>query len=195
MNRLPRDKRNRMLLIAFGTVAVLALIWVFLIQGQLTALRQKQAQAKQAMQKNEEARLLLNRAEEFKAALGEATQRLISIEAGMFSGGIPWVYKTIPKFNEAGHRKVALVDVQSGARYGEVGLVRDFPYQAVTFTIQMNSAYQDFGRFLADFENQFPYFRVQILEIGQAKGAVSGDEDKLDFRLDIVALVKPGSLP
>lgn len=195
MNKLPREKLNRILLIGLGTAAVLAVVWFALVQNQLVTMRRKQAQIKTLVARNEEARSLLNRAEEFKSNLETTTRRLNEIEATMVSGGIPWVYKTIPKFSKAADRKVSLADVQSTARYGEVGLVPSFPYQAVTFTIAVNALYPDFGHFVADFENEFPYFRVQNLEIGRPKGALSTDDEKLDFRLDIVALVKPGSLP
>jgi hypothetical protein len=195
MNKLPREKLNRILLIGAGTAAVLALVWFALVQNQLVTVRKKQAEIKTAVARNEEAKSLLNRAEELKSNLEISTRNLNEIEGTLVSGGIPWVYKTIPKFSEAGDRKVTLVDVQSAARYGEVGLVPNFPYQAVTFTIALSALYADFGRFVADFENQFPYFRIQNLEIGRSKGGLATDNEKLDFRLDIVALVKPGSLP
>jgi hypothetical protein len=45
--------------------------------------------------------------------------------------------------------------------------------------------YHEFGKFFADFENAFPYFIIQNVEIapsGQAEG-----QEKLSYTFDIVA--------
>jgi hypothetical protein len=81
---------------------------------------------------------------------------------------------------------------------GEVGLLAQFPYQAAVFTVRGVGHYHDFGKFLADFENSFPYFRVQNLsltpgsESGTDTSVAGSGEENLSFRMEIVALIKPG---
>ncbi|WP_310582835.1 hypothetical protein [Deinococcus sp.] len=52
--------------------------------------------------------------------------------------------------------------------------------------------YQDFGRFLADFENNFPCIRVQNIELDPV-GAIAGSDhrEKLNFKMELVTLVRP----
>jgi hypothetical protein len=57
--------------------------------------------------------------------------------------------------------------------------------------------YLDFGKFLADFENNYPYMRVQIVNITPdaqpgAPGTAAGGEDtgKLRFNFHVISLIK-----
>jgi hypothetical protein len=45
------------------------------------------------------------------------------------------------------------------------------------------------GKFIADFENSFPHSRVVHLVVEPAVGP-DGNNEKLSFRMEIVALVK-----
>jgi hypothetical protein len=49
------------------------------------------------------------------------------------------------------------------------------------------------GKFIADFENKFPHVRVANLIIQPAQTSGSNDE-KLSFKMDVIAPVKPASL-
>jgi hypothetical protein len=69
-----------------------------------------------------------------------------------------------------------------------------FPYKAVQFSLRGTAYFHDFGKFLADFENRFPYLRVQNLELEPAATTSANnteDAEKLSFRLEIVTLVNP----
>jgi hypothetical protein len=59
-------------------------------------------------------------------------------------------------------------------------------------TIGGTSYYHDLGKFIADFENQFPLFRVLNLEMEPAPSVAGAEKEKLSFKMDVVALVKPG---
>ena len=69
-------------------------------------------------------------------------------------------------------------------------LLPSFPYKQIQFTINGTAYYHDLGKFIADFENNFPHARMVNLVIEPASGADSSNE-KLSFRMDIIALVKP----
>ena len=55
--------------------------------------------------------------------------------------------------------------------------------------------FHDLGRFITDIENQFPLIRVQNLDVEPAQvlpgAAETTEKEKLSFRLELVALVKP----
>ena len=53
--------------------------------------------------------------------------------------------------------------------------------------------YHDVGKFISDFENNFPHGRVVNLIVEPVSSADPGNE-KLSFRMDVIALVKPNPL-
>jgi hypothetical protein len=70
-----------------------------------------------------------------------------------------------------------------------------FPYKAAAFNVRGSAYYHDLGQFLADFENSFPYARIQNLEIEPGAVSASGtaETEKLSFRLEIVTLINPNN--
>ena len=54
----------------------------------------------------------------------------------------------------------------------------------------------DFGKFVADFENAFPYMRIQNIELDpnpSSSANPSNEPEKLGFKMEIVALVNPNA--
>jgi len=85
-------------------------------------------------------------------------------------------------------------------------LLPKFAYSAAAYDVEMRAFYHEFGRFLADFENSFPYMRVQNLvmwPLATASAATgptpdtpeelmnSSDIEQLGIRMRIVVLYKP----
>ena len=66
-----------------------------------------------------------------------------------------------------------------------------FPYKQVTLQVAGTAHYHDLGKFLADFENEFPHIRLVNLDIQVNPSPAAGDVEKLVFKVDIVTLVKP----
>ena len=61
-------------------------------------------------------------------------------------------------------------------------------------SITHRAAYHEFGRFVADFENAFPYMRIQNIELDPAaasNASAQSDQEKLAFKMEIVTLVNP----
>jgi hypothetical protein len=195
MTKLPKEKRDRILLVAVGTLMVAAVLYFGLIQGQRAMVKTKTAKLREAVDKSSQASQTIKKAALYRAELTVVTTTLDGLETGMAVGGMPWIYRIIPTFLETRHRSLVLSDIPNTPRYGDVGFIGGFPYTAVTYSVELTGQYQDFGVFLADFENQYPYLRIQSLEIGSPRKAVPGDEDRLGFRMDIMALVKPGATP
>ena len=68
-----------------------------------------------------------------------------------------------------------------------------FPYKQAAFSVGGTAYFHDLGKFIADFENHFPYFRIVNLDLTPAAGAAESDKEKLTFNFQIVTLVKPSA--
>jgi len=187
--KLSKEKRNQLVLVLFGTVAVLALMWFNLIQPRYAALSQIAAAQKTAGDKLAGIQTTIKHADAIAAEMTNVTQTLSNAEGDMASGDLySWTYNTIRLFKapyqvdipQIGHPDV-----------GPVDLLPAFPFQQVRFTVTGTAYYHDLGKFIADFENRFPHIRVVNLELQPAQ-ATGGDE-KLSFKMSIIALVKSTS--
>ena len=119
--------------------------------------------------------------------LAETSIALTDTEGDLASGDLySWTYDTLRRFKQP--YRVEIPDVGHPA-IGEMDLLPSFPYKQIRFTINGTGYYHDLGRFIADFENTFPHARVVNLIVEPMPGADGGNE-KLSFRMDIVALVK-----
>src|SRR5690606_1846020 len=49
--------------------------------------------------------------------------------------------------------------------FSEAGLLPKFPYKAASFGLRVNGQFHDIGRFVANLENAYPYFRVQNVRL------------------------------
>jgi hypothetical protein len=193
MQKLPKEKRDRILAIIMGTIMVMVALYLLLISNQNKTLAATAIQIEDKAKQNRKAMMLIQQEKQYRQELELAQLKLEKIESTMASGGmISWIYKTMNGFLNR-HRNVVLTDVQNNPKLADVAMFAQYPYQAVGFSVEVTAYYHDFGKFLSDFENYYPFFRVQNLEIGSARKAGSGDEEKLGFRMEIFALVKPGS--
>ena len=193
MQKLPKEKRDRIIAIVFGTVTAVVAFYLLLIANQNKTLEAAAKQIDDKVTQNRKAMMLIQQEKQYRQERDSAQLKLEKIEVTMASGGmISWIYKTMNEFLSR-HQKVVLTEVQNTPKFGEVGLFPQFPYQTAVFNIEVTAFYHDFGQFLADFENSYPHFRVQNLEISPARKTGPGEEEKLGFKMEIVALVKPGS--
>jgi Tfp pilus assembly protein PilO len=195
MNKLTREKRDRIILTGVAAAVLVAGLWFGFIRSQKTKVKETAAEITRAADKVAQARRRIEKESQIQSELETATARLKDIEGQMASGDLySWVIVTLNKF-----RSAYKVDIPSFTReqIGEVGILPEFPYRAATFVVRGSAYYHDLGKFLADFENRFPYIRLQNLEIEPvgtpAATAPHGpaDQEKLSFKMEIVALIKP----
>ena len=66
------------------------------------------------------------------------------------------------------------------------GVIGGFPYKWARFHITGEGHYHDFGKFLANFENAFPYFSLQNLDVFVPDIRQTQDPDMLAYSFDIV---------
>ena len=71
-------------------------------------------------------------------------------------------------------------------------MLAGFPYKQVKVTISGTAYYHDLGKFVADFENNFPHMRMVNLSIEPAS-MTGANAERLSFRVDVIALVKPNT--
>ncbi|MFO1500679.1 MAG: hypothetical protein U1G07_20225 [Verrucomicrobiota bacterium] len=202
MNKLPKEKRDKLMLIAFGTAGILTALYLTLIspqQSSLASYAEKTESAKDRLAKAERWKRMApgvqSRLDAFRKELEAKQEEMAPVDK------FKWFYNTLDKFL-AQHR-VKLTDITREPVLGEVGVLPKFPFQAASFEVKLRACYQEFGSFLADFENQFPYMRVQNLEI-EPEGASnpafrdgtvvdSGvpNSNALAITMRVVTLVKP----
>lgn len=191
MKKLSREKRNQLAVVIIITLAVLGLIYFGLIRPQYDSLHQIARSKKTADSKLVGIKNTITNATSVTKSLAVVSAELAHTEQDMATGDLySWTYDTLRRFRqpyqieipEVGHPSVSDVDLLAG-----------FPYKQIRFSVNGTGYYHDLGRFIADFENNFPHARVINLSIEPAATADSASE-KLAFRMDIIALVKPNPL-
>jgi hypothetical protein len=197
MNKLPKEKRDRIIAAAIATVIAIAGIWYGLIRPQQAKLGDSARTTIKAQEKVTNAKRRVEKEKPIQIELDAARQGLKAIEDEMASGDLySWIIVTVNKFRAA-HR----VEIPQFSReqVREVNVIPGFPYKGATFTVKGTAYYHDLGKFIADFENTFPHVRLLNLEMEPVvlpgPGAQSNPEEqeKLSFKMDIVTLIKPTS--
>jgi hypothetical protein len=189
MNRMPKDKRARIVLVVLGTLVAGAVVWVTLIRPLQDKAAQVARKIEDSRSKVELGHKNLSSSNQVAAALAAASDQLGKAEATMASGDLyAWMIQTMNRF-----KTPYGVDIPQISREipSEVGVFPNFPYRAAVFVVRGTGYYHDFGKFLADFENSFPYIRVQNLELDSMGGGRVEDPEKLQFKMELVTLVRP----
>jgi Tfp pilus assembly protein PilO len=189
MSRISKQKRNQLILVALVTLLVVAGLWLSLIryqQDNLVGLAGKIQKSRITFSQIQDT---IRNSQEIEASLNVLSNRLAEQEGDMASGDLYKSMINIIKSFKAPYR-VDIPEFHSGGDAAPVNLLPKFPYKQVTLGISGTAYYFDLGRFVADFENQFPSSRISNLELVPA--SASGPEEKLSFRMDIISLVKPG---
>ena len=193
MNKLSKEKKLHLALVAIATVGVIAGLWLGLLSLQKKKLREISSKITGAQQQIEKVQKVVVEAGKIEGALNESATNLSAIEATMPSGDLySWMVSTLRQFNAPSYR-VDLPQI-SVPSVGEVRMFSGFPYHQATVTVGGTAYFYEFGRFVADFENHFPYMRVQNVNLEPAAGANPDEREKLAFRMEIVALIKTNSL-
>jgi hypothetical protein len=188
MNRITKEQRDQIVLVIISTIALCVGLWYLLIIPQTAALAQGQTRIKEAKAKVDKASSLVRQKDDIEKVLGEDQRKLEKIEETMASGDLyAWAILTLNKFLEGHKIKISNYSRES---IGSIGMLPAFPYASATFTIPGSAYFHDFGTFVAEFENQFPYFQIQNLEL-TAGGSGQTDNEMLGFRMEIVTLLRP----
>ena len=105
-----------------------------------------------------------------------------------------WLIDTVNKFNLNLGKPIDISNYSRDERVS-VGIFPDFPYDAARYTLRGTGYYHPLGKFIAAFENNFPYMRIQNVEFtpnpDSYNAPTQAEREKLSFRMEIVALIKP----
>jgi len=192
INIIPKDKDKRIqfAFAIFCTLVVLGLVWMFLIAPQNRELREFAQKQITEQAKFKDVEKTIKSATDIDSQLSEAAYNLSRAEEDIASGDVyAWTYDTIRRFKANYHVDIPNV---SQPTMGEVDVLPQFPYKQIKVSVSGTAYYHDLGKFIADFENTFPHIRIVNLTIEPSPGTAAENE-KLAFRMDIVALVKPNS--
>jgi Tfp pilus assembly protein PilO len=192
MNRLSKEKRNQLILAVLVTLLVTVGLWFTLIRFQQNGLERLNTDKATLENKLSQIRDTIKNSKRIEAELGEVSARLDTQEEDMASGDVySWMVNFIRKFKQP--YRVDIPQFTSGKGAESVNLLPKFPYKQVAVTIVGTAYYHDLGKFIADFENDYPASRVLNLDIAPASFQTPDEREKLSFRMDIVSLVKPAT--
>jgi len=194
MKSLSKEKRDRIILIAVVTLIISVATWMGLVSSQQKNLDHIDRQISEQTGKVDNAGRLIKSMSELQENLDEVNKNLLAIEESMASGDLySWLILKVNHF-----RSNRNVDIPQFSRETptSVGVLPSFPYKAAMFNLRGTAFYHDFGKFVADFENAFPYLRVQNIELESAANSSAtstSDPEKLAFEMEIVALINPNA--
>ena len=191
MNKLSKEKRTQLILTSVAILLVLGGIYFTLIRYQQSTLKDWGLKRAVTEKKLAEVRDNIKHSREIEADLLVVSNRLAVQEEDMPSGDLYAAMVTsIRKFKLG--RKVEIPQINSPASPADVTLLPKFPYKQVTTTIIGTGYYHDLGKFIADYENEFPSSRILNLDLSPGAAQSPDDREKLAFKLDVVSLVKGG---
>ena len=191
MNRIPKQKQTQFILVVLAVVVLVGGLWYTVIRYQQGNLRKLEAQRNKLKATMTQIEQSIKNSREIETELLSVSNRLDSQEEDMASGDLySSMVNTIRKFKQP--YLVDIPQLTSGGVPVNVNLLPKFPYKQVSMSISGTALYFDLGRFVANFENRFPYSRVLNLEVLPASASRTEDRERLAFRMDIVSLVKPG---
>jgi len=189
MNKFSKAKRQQLILVALATLLVLAGVWYGVVNFQNDKLGEVSKKLQAAQNRLGKVQAAVKATDRIEEDLKAAAQKLTAIENSMASGDLfSWFVRMLREYQL--NYKVDIPQI-SRELTGDVNLLADFPYKQATYTVRGTAFYNDLGRFLADFENHFPYIRVQNLEMEPNLSSTPGEMEKLSFKMEIVTLVKP----
>ena len=191
MKRLSPAKRNQLIMVVIASAALIGVVYFLLISPQKIANTQLAGEIKAAKTRLDQDRAIIKQAESTASAMAESVSRLGRAEEDIATGDVyQWMYDLIRRF-KATHQ----VDIPNISQplVGDVDVLADFPYKQAKVNLNGTAYFHDLGKFVADFENAFPHIRLVNLTVEPAGGPPGSDQERLSFRMDVIALVRPNN--
>jgi Tfp pilus assembly protein PilO len=190
LRKLPRDKRNKLIAVVAGTLVALAGLYFGLIKHQEQNIEHLKQNKVAVEAKHRQMLEAIKHANQIEADLVAAKKALADAEADIASGDLySWVINTLREF-KGKYNKVNVPQFNPIGATTDVTLLPNFPYKQAILSVAGTAHFHDFGRFLADLENQFPHIRVLNLSLELNQSPVAEEQETVSFRMDVVTLVK-----
>jgi Tfp pilus assembly protein PilO len=194
MNKLSKDKRDKLLLVCIAVVAVISVLYFFIITDMKDEIATLNSKITATRDKRDKSERVLKMQGTFSANLEELRKALDAHQSEMPRPGQDhvWFLNTIE--NRRTRYNLDIADIKNPEPW-DPGVLPKFPFKAIAFNVTLVGGYTDFGRFLADFENSYPYLRTQIISVMPdtaigAGGSQGEDTGKLRFNFRVISLIK-----
>ena len=187
--KMPKQKRSHLVLVALLTAIALGGISFGLIRFQYNQLKSITSETADADKKLSQMKDGIRRADEIENKSTEASKTIAAIENDMGAGDYySWGLDLLRRSRADYKLEVPAVNQPV---LGETTLLPKFPYKQATFTLGGSAHYEELGRYIADFENQYLYIRIVNLTLEPISSLISAAKEKLEFKMDVVVLVRP----
>lgn len=192
MSNRRRGRKRKVFAALIGGVSVLGILYGLLVRPQWVELETLRAEASNLALEVTRSRHAAEQAQAARQDMLGTSNTLAQIEARMVTGdAYLWVVKTFERFQNTHDIRFNEIDPPE---LGKNQLLPPVPHQAARVTVSGSAAYHEFGKFLADFENTFPFARLDDLEL-QAPGSRGGtapENEQLRFKMAVSVLMKAG---
>jgi Tfp pilus assembly protein PilO len=189
MNRLSSEKRNQLIMVILATVALVAMVFMFLINPEKQQIEGLSKEIVSQRKQLDEMKETIRKATDLATAYAAISNQLSVAETDVASGDIyQWTYDTIRRFKSSYRLDIPSMGQPSS---GDVDLLPGMSYRQVKLTLNGTGYYHDLGKFVADFENTFPHIR--LVNLGLDPSAIPTAPERLAFHFDVIALVKPNN--
>lgn len=195
MNNLPKAKRDQLILVAIFTTAIVAALILFVSDGQRSELKRTQLKTENMRMKLNQADKLCREEPEIQQRMADLTKELTEREGQLAPDHdtYAWLLQSLAQFLSI-HRGAGVTGSGiSQPDIGEATMIPSFSYKSATFHVKSIGYFHDIGRFIADLETQFPYVRVQNIEMTRASVGPGADPEKLSSSFDVVMLIQPST--
>ncbi|MBI4659199.1 MAG: hypothetical protein HY735_10180 [Verrucomicrobia bacterium] len=214
MNKLSREKRNQLMAVAAATLALCGVLWYLVVRPKNAELQKTDEAVADAQNKIEKAQRLVKRRSAIDADLAQLHEQIAQVEAEMLPveqlTGKKWIYDKLLNFIKDRY-DVTLMNLSNDALIGKQFLLlpKFDPYSTAAYTVELRAFFHEFGKFIADFENRFPYLRIQNLKVWplatpMAAAGPSADvpeellnsdaKEQLRISMSVVVLYKPAGV-
>lgn len=188
MKRLSPAKQQQLIGVLLAVLVLICGVYFFLISPQQKRNRDLAMQISKASDQLSQYQTAIKQLDAKAAEAADLKQQLTQAEEDIASGDLyEWTYEKIIRGFKPGY-KVEIPTIGQPAQ-GDCELIAGLPYKQIRFSLVGTAYYHDLGKFIADFENKFPHCRV--LNVTAEAPIAGGGGERLNFRMEIAALVKP----
>ena len=182
---LSKAQRDQLIAIAVVTAAMMGALWHFGVQAKQSQLADTEKKTQQVKDKLKSAKTTLESSDTISTQLRARSDLLAKREAILAPerDAYAWIINNFNNFIQS--RSGVNIYSYSQPDISDTGILQGFPYKWATFHIKGSGYYYEFGRFFADLENAFPFYRVKSVDITVGASTAGGDPEKLNYSFDL----------
>jgi hypothetical protein len=192
MKKLSKEKQQHFILTILLTAMALAGLGYGVIRPQYQTLGSLKTKREEANRRLEQVTQTIENADQIESGLCEAKKQLDKIEEGFPSGDLySWSINMLRAFKLPYRVEIPQYSQVDGPK--DTTMLAAFPYKQATMTIGGSAQFNELGRFVADLENQFPYFRVLNVNLEPIAATGPAERERLAFKMELAMLVRPSA--